>query len=262
LASIEIPNSVTRIGAYTFYECFGLTSIEIPSSITSIEEYTFYGCKSLTSIEIPNSVTRIGECAFYDCKKLTNIEIPSSVTSIGRDAFSETPWIQAKEKENPLIIVNNILVDGKSCKGDVIIPSNVTSIVEWAFYDCSSLTTAPVIQAGVTNMHSTFYDCSNLTTAPVIPASVTDMTSTFNGCSNLTTAPEIPANVTSMSRTFYNCSKLTGIVQINSSRVRYMTYCFSNITESITVRVPANSTTSTTISTADLGSSTITIETF
>ena len=64
-----------------------VTELEIPNTITEIKAYAFYNCDSLTSIEIPDSVTYIGNSAFSDCDSLTSITIPDSVTSIGYDAF-------------------------------------------------------------------------------------------------------------------------------------------------------------------------------
>lgn len=88
ITALVIPNSVTKIGSFTFCNCEGLTSIEIPNSVTSIGESAFLGCSGLTSIEIPNSVTLIGESTFAECGGLTSIVIPSSVTSIGKNAFT------------------------------------------------------------------------------------------------------------------------------------------------------------------------------
>ena len=82
-----IPNSVTSIGYYAFYDCSGLTSITIPNSVTSIDDCAFYDCSDLTSITIPNSVTSIGVSAFYRCSGLTSITIGNSVSSIGEYAF-------------------------------------------------------------------------------------------------------------------------------------------------------------------------------
>ncbi len=86
--SITIPNSVTSIGIYAFYNCTGLTSVTIPNSVTSIGTYAFYNCTGLTSVTIPNSVTSIGDGAFRKCTRLTSMTIPNSVTSIGEYAFS------------------------------------------------------------------------------------------------------------------------------------------------------------------------------
>ena len=67
ITSIEIPNSVTSIPVYAFYNCSSLTSIEIPNSITSIGGSAFSGCSSLTSVVIPASVRTVGYHLFYNC---------------------------------------------------------------------------------------------------------------------------------------------------------------------------------------------------
>ena len=117
LTSINLPNSVTSIGEWAFYECRSLTSINIPHSVTSIGNSAFSWCDSLTSINIPNSVTTIGDEAFYECKSLTSINIPDSVTSIGDGAFDEC-----------------------SSLASINIPDSVTSIGNAAFSKCESLT--------------------------------------------------------------------------------------------------------------------------
>ena len=49
------------------------TDITIPDSITSIGDYVFYNCDNLISITIPDSVTDIGNCAFWRCNSLTDV---------------------------------------------------------------------------------------------------------------------------------------------------------------------------------------------
>ena len=84
---LVIPNSVTSIGDWAFYDCNGLTSVTIPNSVTSIGSWAFVGCDGLTSVTIPNSVTSIGDGAFWACSGLTSVTIPNSVKSIGYYAF-------------------------------------------------------------------------------------------------------------------------------------------------------------------------------
>ena len=45
----------------------GITEYTVPNSVTEIGDYAFYNCSSLTSVTIPNSVTEIGDYAFYNC---------------------------------------------------------------------------------------------------------------------------------------------------------------------------------------------------
>ena len=94
--AVDIPAVVNEISVVKvgngYPPIFGagdptVTSITIPDSVTSIGEYAFYNCTSLTSITIPDSVTSIGGSAFQDCIGLTNVTIPDSVTSIAASAF-------------------------------------------------------------------------------------------------------------------------------------------------------------------------------
>ena len=94
--SVEYEGSiflVTSIGDGAFWNCFYLTSITIPEGVTTIGEYAFYNCR-LTSITIPGSVTSIGSWAFGKCSRLTSITIPEGVTSIGEEAFRDCSSLQ------------------------------------------------------------------------------------------------------------------------------------------------------------------------
>ena len=83
-----IPDCVTKIGDYAFYDCSGLTDISLPDSVTEIGDYAFYDCSGLTDISLPNSITSIGRSAFEGCTGLTDISIPNNVTYIDHYAFS------------------------------------------------------------------------------------------------------------------------------------------------------------------------------
>ncbi|MBD5160180.1 MAG: leucine-rich repeat protein [Ruminococcus sp.] len=211
LTSVEIPHSVTIIGRFAFYLCNDLKSIEIPDSIISIEAFAFVDCSSLKSIEIPDSITSIGYRAFAGCSSLTSIEIPDSLTNIGGEAFIETLWLEEKQKENPLVVVNNVLIDGKTCMGDIVIPDSVTSIGECAFSDCISLTSVKIPDNVTSIGEYAFSDCSNLISVE-IPDSVTSIESDiFSGCSGLTSI-EIPDSITNIEYSaFQKCSSLTSI---------------------------------------------------
>ena len=143
-----------------------VTDLVIPDSVTKINAYAFYNCSMLTSVTIGNSVESIGESAFEDCTGLTSVTIPDSVTSIGSYAFSgctaEIIW-----GENPEItsIGNNAF---SGYKGNlIVIPDSVTSIGDRAFYDCTGLTSL-TIPDSVTSIGSyAFYGCTGLTSVTI-----------------------------------------------------------------------------------------------
>ncbi|MCQ2440509.1 MAG: leucine-rich repeat protein [Clostridia bacterium] len=66
-----IPDSVTSIDSYAFYECTGLTSINLGNGVTSIGNDAFGFCTGLISVNIGSSVTSIGSFAFSGCENLT-----------------------------------------------------------------------------------------------------------------------------------------------------------------------------------------------
>lgn len=80
--SVNIPNTVTTIGASSFRECRNLVSVKIPHSVTVIETYAFSFCDDLTDVVIPESVTSIGEYAFAWCKSLVSFMVPANVSVI------------------------------------------------------------------------------------------------------------------------------------------------------------------------------------
>ena len=88
LTSITIPENITDIKAWSFWNCHSLTSINIPNSVTSIGEQAFAYCNTLSSVTLGNSVSSIGDYVFYNCSSLSSVTIPNSVTSIGEGTFS------------------------------------------------------------------------------------------------------------------------------------------------------------------------------
>lgn len=100
---------------------------------------------------------------------------------------------------------------------DISIPETlggvpVTQIGNYAFYDCSSLTSVVIPKSVTTIGVGVFEACSSLTSV-VIPEGVTEIGSgAFSGCSSLTSVV-IPESVTEIGNlAFSGCSSLTSVV--------------------------------------------------
>ncbi|MCR4812861.1 MAG: leucine-rich repeat domain-containing protein [Bacteroidales bacterium] len=234
LTSVTIPNSVTTIGMEAFGGCSGLTSVILGNSVTSIGNSAFYGCSGITgTLTIPNSVTSIEERAFYDCSGITGtLTIPNSVTSIGEYAFKGCSGLTAIIVENDNTIYDsrnncNALIETATntlllgCE-NTIIPNSVTSIVDYAFYNCSGLTSV-ILGNSVTTIGG----------------------SAFEGCTGLTGALNIPSSVTSIGyKAFYGCS---GITEIHSHAYVAPTLgsnAFNGVTNTIPVYIPCGASAS------------------
>ena len=87
VTDLVIPDSVTTIGRYAFYDCDALTSVTIGDSVTVIGSDAFSSCSSLTSVTMGDRVTTIEFFAFGYCDALTSVTIPHSITTIGDYAF-------------------------------------------------------------------------------------------------------------------------------------------------------------------------------
>ena len=93
----------------------------------------------------------------------------------------------------------------------IVIPDSVTSIVQYTFAGCSSLTSIVIPDSVTTIGEYAFYGCTSLTSI-VIPDSVTSIGSyAFEDCSSLTSVT-IGNGVTSIGTSaFHGCSSLESI---------------------------------------------------
>ena len=193
----------------------------IPSDITEIKSYTFCGC-SLTSVTIPDSVTSISYWAFAECRDLKSVTIGNGVTSIGDDAFRNcsdleiinisdlSAWCKIDFNETPLFYTHSLYLNGELVT-DLVIPSDITEIKNYAFYYCRSLTSVTIPDSVTKIGEYAFYYCGSLTSV-TIPDSVTKIgDSAFSYCYSLTSAT-IGNSVTSIGEgAFSACRNLSRV---------------------------------------------------
>ena len=167
---ITFDGDVTMIGEDAFNNCDKFTGITIPESVTSIGKNAFYDCDGLTEFIIPDSVTTIGDYAFYDCDSLTSVTIGNSVTTIGNSAIRGCSSLQefngkfASEDGRCLIIDGVLNYFAIGCGAtEYTIPDSVTTIGDFAFRNCSSLTSVTIGNSVTTIEDGAFDECSSLT---------------------------------------------------------------------------------------------------
>lgn len=165
---------VSKIPDYAFYDCSALTNGTIPDGVTSIGSGAFQSCTALTNVTIPDGVTRIGNYAFQSCTALTNL-----VVSSGNEYYSSVGGALFNKNKSELLSYS-------AASGHYIIPSSVTIIYQYAFYNATALTDV-TIPASVTSIGNSAFDkCTALksitilaTTPPTLPTYV------FSNCTAL-----------------------------------------------------------------------------
>ena len=101
-----IPNDITNIGQYAFFDCKDMESIDLPDNLVSISGSAFSGCSGLRTVKIPDRVITIGHGGFNNCHSLTSVTIPKGVTTIDivfSNCENLTTVIEMRE-EPPVII--------------------------------------------------------------------------------------------------------------------------------------------------------------
>lgn len=218
LNSIDIPNSVNRIG-HNAFEGSGLVSISLSESLSTIESNTFTDCKSLKNIVIPNTVTSIGEYAFYGCVELDDINIPNSVTTIKGSAFygcsglnrlilpssvieidEANPFQKCSGLESIVVDVSNPRYDSRDnsnaiietatnklvigCK-NTIIPNNVIILGREAFRGAIGLKKITIPNSVMTIGYGSFRDCDSLSNVYISESVKTIENDAFRNCRRL-----------------------------------------------------------------------------
>ncbi|MDE5750074.1 MAG: leucine-rich repeat domain-containing protein [Duncaniella sp.] len=177
VVDVVIPATVTEICNWAFYQFENMASVSIPNSVTKIGKYAFSGC-GLTSILIPASVTEIGEWAFSGCG---NTLVKAEFESI--ESLCSIKFIDALS--NPLSCAKYLYIDGKEVV-DAVIPETVTEIGNLAFCYYSNLKSVSIPNS-VTRIGASSFSCCDGLTSVTIPANITEIGQrAFFGCEWLT----------------------------------------------------------------------------
>lgn len=158
ISSITIPTSVTSIGNYAFYSSGLLYNVRFTqgSKLVYIGDNAFARCP-LGGITIPSGAVNIGNGAF-SYSHLESITIPSTVKSIGDSVFSDC------EKLEKIVFEEG---------------SQLSSIGERAFYNCSSLTSI-TIPASVTSIGADSFATSKYIHSALEKVEITDVAAWCN----------------------------------------------------------------------------------
>ena len=147
-ANTVIPNSVTAIGHYAFYNCQSLTTFSVPPSVRSVGMYAFYGCSNLVSIHLGDSVSTVGMDVFWGCNSLTTLTLGNALTTIPLGLCgNSTPALTTVVLGNAVDTINISAFSRCYNLRNITLPGTVRYIGANAFYGCKSLPSLTVPSA-------------------------------------------------------------------------------------------------------------------
>ena len=248
-AETRVPDGVTELWGFCFYENSVVTSVVLPESVVKIGGASFCDCKNLSSVTLPQGIVEIGGSAFAECPKLTVIDIPDGLQKAAwlaeetvqlRCSFGSSAAFALSKGGNNFCAGDfqmRYLFDDEGNRNglrlnkylgtdaEVTVPEEVTETGS-AFSGCATVTKI-TLPAGLTNLkNSAFSDCTALREI-VIPESVTSIgESAFDGCASLMEI-RLPAGITEIpTALFSGCKALSaasipeGVVSIGSGAFR------------------------------------------
>ncbi len=194
IQTVNIPETVTKLGDYAFRGCNSLTGISIPAALVEIPVYAFADCRSLESITVSEdntkykavsncliegntlvlgckasvipddgSVTAIGEGAFRGSSAITTISIPEQITSIGNGAFMNCTMLNSITLPDAVTELADNIFDGCSAMESFTIKNTVTKIGYASFRNCTKLGAIDIpLSVSVIGEYS-FAGCSRMT---------------------------------------------------------------------------------------------------
>ncbi len=240
LSTIELPQSLQKIGHLAFCGMRNLQGITFPEGIESIGTYSFQGCTSITEVVIPASVTFFAGTAFMDCSNITSVIvsednvnydsrnncnavirksddvllfgcqstiIPSSVKGLQDQCFRGQRNLKEITLPEGITIIPSNSFSNCGNLESIIFPSTLNTIDGYAFYQCYKLKDMTIPNSVTTIGEMAFVECYGLASLTIPYSVATIGEKAFDWCNDLTSVTmENPVPIAICPETFSNCS--------------------------------------------------------
>lgn len=220
---VEILDTATAIGDYAFSNCIVFSSLDVPPSVTRIGAHAFDGCYDeddhgiyygFSEINFGNPAIEIGEYAFNNCKNLSAVvwdDVPVEPTGrIGKYAFNGCESLEANFDYKYFNLGDACIseIDPYAFAGfpglqQIVLPPTLQTIGDHAFADCENLSYVE-FQEGLKSIGNSAFRSTALKSLANLPNSIVEIgDSAFMDCSNVM-AIHIPENLKKINPyTFY-----------------------------------------------------------
>jgi len=239
IESIVLPNTITKLQSYAFYECKSLKSIKLPETLTSIGNYAISYCSVLENLDLPESITYIGEYAFAGCFAITKITIPKYITTLNKSVLVGCRGLKEIVLPDNLTSIGERAFDSCTSLEVINLPQNLKSMGPYCFEYCQALENI-VIPESVTQLgERCFYRCSKLKNVQINAVVATLPDGFFYECTSLETV-KVPDGVTMIGgEAFYGCEALNKLL-LPETILKINAYAFRKCDNLKFLRLPAS----------------------
>ena len=245
LKAVDFGNKLKTIGAAAFAST-KLQTVDLPSTVTEIGANAFNGISNLRTIIVrtTGTVLTYNTSMFTGCSAYAKVFVPDELLSsykskwsqLGADKFYGLSIV----KNNGMAISGTTLVQYFGTNESVTIPSNITTILPYAFYG-NAFVRSVVIPGSVETISTyAFAGCSALETVRMNTGVRKIDASAFAGCEKLTTVI-FPATLATIgNNAFDGCIGITSLT-LPSNLETIGNYAFKNV-QITTIVVPKSVT--------------------
>ncbi len=158
---LYLPDSIEEIGGYAFYQCSGFTGrLFFPPKLRTISQNSFRECSGFSSVFLPAGVEMIESAAFQGCGMKGELILPSSLAYISDGCFSHNSFTSVVLPDNLIRIGEYAFAFNPTLSGTITIPSGITQVERRLFEGCSTLEKI-VLHSNITSIgDAAFANCS------------------------------------------------------------------------------------------------------
>ncbi len=243
LETVSLPSTLTTINGTAFQNCTSLRNINLEEGLTTIGYAAFMG-SGLTEVTIPNSVTTMSTWVFANCKNLVTAQFGASKLAkktLPARTFSGCSALKEIDFGSVLRIIDDYAFNQCGLES-LVLPSNIKTVDNAAFYKNNSLKTLEIADGGATYLGwASFYGCSALETVDLGDSLTSISTWVFTTCNSLTEIT-IPDTVTSIGRCAFKWCANLETVKLSDGMTDIKDEMFSGCSKLQNVTLPAGLT--------------------
>ena len=250
LKHLTIGSSIPDFSANDFAGCNNISNVTIKSNAVAGKTYsTSNNLNSLFGSQVTEyifggGVTALGAYALYNTANVDSITIAGGMVSIGTNAFDNCPRLTKVTIKSDSFInknyssTNNFATIFGSQVKTYVLGDSITSIGDYAFYNCSNVTTLNIPQNVASIGQSSFYGCTGISSLN-IPQSVTNIGNhAFEACIGVDSL-KLP-NITYIGNSaFAECTNISSL-QLGNSLTHIGDSAFSSCYNIPIITLPNN----------------------